>query len=321
MQNLYMGLLKYDNYCISETHYHILILSKKAIAFIFLSFIFSGVVQAQKYTDLFSISEQYSPNNSFKSGSAKCDIHDMNIAAKAPLKINATDFVLVGFSANRLTFSGDSLPGGSSFLATTLQVGYVANFGRYNITAVALPKVSSDFAEVTHHSFQMGGLLIFSVKYSDNFKLKYGCYYNQEFFGPLIVPIIGLDWKINEKLRIFGNLPITATAEYTLSKRFSTGIFFNANTSPYLYDKQKQYIHKSTQEISAFGDFYLTKNIVFQTKLGYTLGRKYDLFHLSDKIDAKLFAEIGDNRTQLNSNALKDGFIGEFKLIFRVPTP
>ncbi|MEI6346830.1 MAG: DUF6268 family outer membrane beta-barrel protein [Bacteroidota bacterium] len=280
-----------------------------------------GFSHAQKYTDLFSVSEQYSPNNLFKSGNAKCTIQDQNLAAKAPIKINATDFVLVGFSANRLTFSGDSLPGGSSFLATTLQVGYIANFGRYNITAVALPKVSSDFAEVTHHSFQMGGLLIFSVKYSDNFKLKYGCYYNQEFFGPLIVPIIGLDWKVNENLRIFGNLPITATAEYTLSKRFSTGIFFNANTCSYLYDKQKQYIHKSTQEISAFGDFYLTKNIVFQTKLGFTLGRKYDLFNLSDKIDAKLFAEIGDNRTQLNSNTLKDGFIGEFKLIFRVPTP
>lgn len=294
---------------------------KLKVGFTIAAMLVIGFSHAQKYTDLFSVSEQYSPNNSFKSGSTKCDIHDMNLAAKAPLKINATDFVLVGFSANRLTFSGDSLIGGSSFLATTLQVGYIVNFGRYNITAVALPKMSSDFAEVTHHSFQMGGLLIFSVKYSDNFKLKYGCYYNQEFFGPLIVPIIGLDWKINEKLRIFGNLPITATAEYTLSKRFSTGIFFNANTCSYLNDKQKQYIHKSTQEISAFGDLYLTKNIVFQTKLGYTLGRKYDLFNLSDKIDAKLFTEIGDHRTQLNNNTLKDGFIGEFKLIFRVPTP
>ena len=296
-------------------------MSKHKILLTFVGLLICGYSYAQKYTDLFSVSEQYSPNNSFKSGSAKCDIHDMNLAAKAPLKINATDFILVGFSANRLTFSGDSLPGGSSFSATTLQVGYIANFGRYNITAVALPKVSSDFTAVTHHSFQMGGILVFSVKYSANFKLKYGCYYNQEFFGPLIVPIIGLDWKVNEKLRIFGNLPITATAEYTLSKRFSTGIFFNANTCSYLYDKQKQYIHKSTQEISAFGDLYLTKNMVFQTKLGYTLGRKYDLFNLSDKIDAKLFTEIGDNRTQLNSNALKDGFIGEFKLIFRVPTP
>lgn len=278
------------------------------------------LVNAQKYTDLFSAGVQYSPSNSYNSGSAKCAIMDQNYGAKAPLKVNASDYALVGFSLNRLNFIGDSMPGGDGFTAMTLQLGYIANFGRYNLTAVALPKISSDFAEVTGRSFQMGGLVVFSVKHTDNFKLKYGCYYNQEFFGPLIVPIIGLDWKVNEKLRVFGNLPITATAEYTFSNRFSAGFFFNANTASYLYDKQKQYIHKSTQELSVFGDLYVTKNVVFQTKLGYTIGRKYELYHFDDKIDAKIITSFGDNRTLLNPNLIKDGFIGEVKLIFRVPT-
>jgi hypothetical protein len=278
-----------------------------------------GCINAQKYTDLISVSEQYSPSNGYKFGNGKCDIHDQNFAAKAPLKINSTDYLLVGLGANHLEFIGDAYPGGSSFTALTLQLGYIGNFGRYNLTAVALPKISGDFAEITHRDFQMGGLLVLSVKYSDKLKLKYGCYYNQEFFGPLIVPLIGLDWKVNDKLRVFGNLPITATAEYTVSNRFATGLFFNANSMSYLYDKQRQYIHKSTQEISAFGDFYLTKNLVFQTKLGYTIGRKYDLFNLSDKLDANLIVKIGDDRPQMNNNTLKDGFIGEVKLIFRVP--
>ncbi len=278
------------------------------------------VVNAQKYTDLFSAGVQYSPSNVYKTGNATCDIIDQNYGAKAPLKVNATDYALVGFSANHLSFSGDSSFSGSGFTALTLQLGYIANFGRYNITAVALPKISSDFADITHRSFQMGGLLVFSVKHSDNFKLKYGCYYNQEFFGPLIVPIIGLDWKVNEKFRIFGNLPITATGEYTFSNRFSAGVFFNANTASYLYDKQRLYIHKSSQELSAYGDLYVTKNLVFQTKLGYTIGRKFELFNLADKIDAKLITTFGDNRTLLNPNLIKDGFIAEVKLIFRVPT-
>jgi hypothetical protein len=282
--------------------------------------LFTVVANAQKYTDLFSAGVQYSPSNAYKTGNATCDIIDQNYGAKAPLKVNATDYALVGFSANHLSFSGDSVPGGSSFTALTLQLGYIANFGRYNLTVVALPKISSDFAEVSGRSFQMGGLAVFSVKHSDNFKLKYGCYYNQEFFGPLIVPIIGLDWKVNEKFRVFGNLPITATAEYTFSNRFSGGFFFNTNTASYLYDKERTYVHKSTQELSAFGDLYVTKNLVFQTKFGYTVGRKYELYHFDDKIDAKLITSFGDNRTLLNPNLIKDGFIAEMKLIFRVPT-
>lgn len=279
-----------------------------------------GFTKSQSYTDLFSTGIQYSPSNSFKLSNTKINIVDQNYSAKVPIKVNATDYTLVGFSLNHLNFIGELFPGGDAFTAMTLQLGYIANFDRYNLTAVALPKISSDFTDITHRSFQMGGLVVFSVKYSDNFKLKYGCYYNQEFFGPLIVPIIGLDWKVNEKLRIFGNLPITATAEYKIGKRLSTGLFFNANTASYLYDKQKQYIQKSTQELSAFGDLYVTKNVVFQTKLGYTIGRKYKLYHLNDKIDAKLITSIGDNRTLLNPNLIKDGFIGEVKLIFRVPT-
>lgn len=223
-----------------------------------------GCINAQKYTDLISVSEQYSPSNGYKSGNGKCDVHDQNFSAKAPLKINASDYLLVGLGTNHLEFIGDDYPGGSNFTALTLQLGYIGNFGRYNLTAVALPKISGDFKEITHRDFQMGGLLVLSVKYSDNFKLKYGCYYNQEFFGPLILPLIGLDWKVNEKLRVFGNLPINATAEYTVSNRFSAGLFFNANSMSYLKDKQLQYIHKSTQELSAFGDFYLTKTWCFK---------------------------------------------------------
>lgn len=279
-----------------------------------------GFAYGQKYTDLISVSEQFSPRNNTGSKSAESNIHEINFAAKAPIKVNATDYALFGIGVNRLLFQGDSLPGGSSFTAFTVQLGYIANFGRYNLTAVALPKISSDFAQITHRSFQMGGLVLLSVKHTENFKLKYGLYYNQEFFGPLIVPIVGLDWKVSERMRIFGNLPINATGEYTVSKRFSTGIYFNANTASYLYDKQKTYIHKSTLELSAFGDLYLTKTLVFQTKLGYTFGREFNLFGLSDKIDAKCLVPFGDDRLRLNPNLWKDGVIAEMKLIFRVPT-
>lgn len=294
-------------------------MSKRKLLLSIIAVLIYGCVNAQKYTDLISVSEQYSLANGYKFGNEKCDVHDQTFAAKAPLKINSKDYLLVGFSANHLQFVGNIFPGGSSFTALTMQLGYIGNFGRYNLTAVALPKISGDFAEITHRDFQMGGLLVLSVKYTDKLKLKYGCYYNQEFFGPLIVPIIGLDWKVNEKLRVFGNLPITATAEYEISNRFSAGLFFNANSMSYLYDKPQQYIHKTTQEISAFGDVYFTKNMVLQTKFGYTIGRKYDLFNLSDKLDANLIVKIGDHRPQMNNNSLNNGFIGELKLIFRVP--
>ncbi len=287
------------------------------LSFICIFFQFSN---AQKYTELASFGWQYSPTNTYKTINTNCDISDINLSLKSPIVLKNKNVVITGVSFNRLAFKGDSLYGNSNFSAFVLQAGYLHNFNDNNsLTLIALPKISGDYKNITHHNFQMGGIILFTNKKSDKLKLKYGCYYNNEFFGSLIVPIFGFDWKANSKLRLFGNLPITATAEFEISSRLSLGLFFNSNSTSYLFDKEKKYINKNTQEISIFSDFYFTKNIALQAKVGYTIGRNYNLFAENDKMDAKIsFIKINDDRTQLNNLELKDGIIAEVKFVYRV---
>ena len=200
---------------------------------------------------------------------------------------------------------------------------------------MALPKISSDLEDVSKNDFQLGGIALFTFTKSEKFKYKFGLYYNQEYWGSFLVPIIGFDWQPNDKLQAFGNLPINATLMYKLNNKFSAGLFFQAPAGSFRMNENftvpensimdtenikfpNAYIHKTTQEISLFLDYYITRNIVLNLKCGATIGRSYRVFAEDDKLDFKIAAfNFGEERIQLNKD-FSDGLIFELNFIYRL---
>lgn len=277
----------------------------------------------QTYFEVFNLNYNYSPNNKYKNSDSKLDITDMNANFKVPVVLKNGDAFILGLSGNRLDLdnSNDSLQD-MVLSAANLQIGFNKSLGKkWQVLGVVIPKVSSDFKDISSEDLQCGGLLLFTYIKNEKLKYKVGVYYNQEYWGPFIVPILGFDWQPNDKWDIFGSIPISATVSYHLTKKINTGFYFQAPTSSYRLSEKdnSMYLARTTNELYWFNEFYITKNIVFQEKLSYSVGRSFRLYDKDDLLDAKISAfNIGDNRIQRNTD-VNNGLVFDVKIMYRVP--
>ena len=240
------------------------------------------------------------------------------IMAMIAIQLKNKNVFIFGLSINSLLFDNQpKISNNEKYYTTSLQIGYTQNWNeKFSTMLVVVPKISSDFKDISKEDYQIGGLLLFTIKSRENLKYKFGVYYNSEYFGPFIVPLLGIDWQPNDKVQLFGNLPINLTFAVKLNNKLTTGLYFQAPAGSYRLGEENlnAYLQKTTQELSLFFDSYLTKNIVMTIKGGYTFGRSYRLYSQNDKLNMKLSAfDFGKERNQLNED-FNDGFIFELKL-------
>ncbi len=99
---------------------------------------------------------------------------------------------------------------------------------RWKYTGVLIPKINSDFADNLDYDFQLGGIGLITRVFSQTCQVRAGLYYNTEYWGHFFMPLFGVDWKVNEKFRMYGTLPGNYRFEYRLGQRFYTGIGFRS---------------------------------------------------------------------------------------------
>ncbi len=119
---------------------------------------------------------------------------------------------------------------------------------------------------------QIGAAFISSYKKNDNLTWKLGLYINNELFGLFVMPLVGLDWKINEKNNLFGVLPGNLTYEHKISKHLYYGANFRAITNSFA--KTSGYWRIDENLLGLYLDTYFTKNLVLNVEAGHSLFRK-----------------------------------------------
>jgi hypothetical protein len=108
------------------------------------------------------------------------------------------------------------------------------------------------------------------------------------------MPLIGIDWRINEGTTLFGVLPGSMTLERKVSRSFYIGAAFRALTSSYRLHtvdpcfsgdcSAKNYLRINDNQLGVFGDVYFFKQIVFTAEGGHTIFRKYRYGFRGDKV-------------------------------------
>lgn len=119
---------------------------------------------------------------------------------------------------------------------------------------------------------QMGGALIVNYKRNENLTWKLGIYVNNELFGVFVIPLAGIDWKINERNNLFGVLPGNLVYEHKIDKRFYYGACFRAITNS--YGNGNGYWRIDENQLGLYLDTYLTKNLVLNVEAGHSILRK-----------------------------------------------
>jgi hypothetical protein len=128
-------------------------------------------------------------------------------------------------------------------------------------------------------SGQLGGALLYTKTYSNKFKLKGGIYYNREFWGNNILPLIGFEWKASKNIYCWGILPTSANVDVSFNKMHAGFAFrgieesYSESTSSYFRDREGH--------LKIYLNYYLIKKnqkigIVLLAEGGQSVNRLYE---------------------------------------------
>ncbi|REJ85311.1 MAG: hypothetical protein DWQ44_01260 [Bacteroidetes bacterium] len=153
--------------------------------------------------------------------------------------------------------------------------------------------------------FQHGYALLNTYKKKEALKFRFGIYFNNEFFGPFILPLAGIDYKINEKLQLFGTLPGSMNLEKTIGKKTHAGFSFRSFTSSYRLPSDSL-LRIYDNHIRIFFNYTVAANHILIAEAGHSLFRNYRL---------GLRADGKTRYTQVDSN---DGIIFRIAYAYRL---
>lgn len=139
-------------------------------------------------------------------------------------------------------------------------------------------------------NLQVGGAFILSKKRNENLTWKLGLYINNELFGVFVMPLAGIDWRIDQRNNLFGVLPGNLTYEHKISDHFYWGANFRAITNS--YRNTAGYWRVDENQLGLYLDTYFSKNLVLNIEAGHSLFRK---IRTGIKHVVKYDADVNDN--------------------------
>jgi len=275
---------------------------------------------SQDYVDLVNINYSVSPST----GDTNARVEKQGVHIQVPIVLDNKDVIIAGMGASVTKITNDSLNYNQDLYNVMMLLGYKWKITeKVSLLGIALNQINAGSQRVSFKNYQPGFYAVFTIAKTNTLKYKLGALYKYEFSGPFIIPLFGVDWQVNDKLQIFGTLPISANIIYKPGNKLGYGLSFKGSIATYGLESggTETYIQENNNEIHALIDFYLTEHFVIQTKIGYQVDNKYRRYLPSEKVDASMGPVIfGDDRTHYSRAAFGDGLAYRFSLIYRFST-
>lgn len=278
----------------------------------------------QKYIDIARMYYSVSAANAFENSDSSARIKEFGVDVTLPVVINADNALLTGLFYERNQTKLFVSEPEETFSVIGLRAGLSRKHSNnWTGTYILIPKLASDFEDVSGKDFQLGAIILMKYTKRENLNYKIGAYYNAELFGPLVVPLFGIYYlSKNNKFEANLTLPFLVDANYKLHDRLNVGINFNGQVRSYRLSEIPEsdnggYVVKASNELFSYLKFNVSKTLSFQARVGYSLGRSYRVYNESDKITVgSVLIKVGDNREQLNTD-FSDGFVYQTSLVYR----
>jgi len=269
--------------------------NKKKIAGWLLANVFIACVStvaAQPYLDILNLKYVSSPDAGlFNQNKNAVKIRHIGFTTNIPIRLkNKKDAVILSpFWENWLLKINNQNQESYHSVALPVSLSKSIPYTRWSYLLTAIVRMNDSVIN-SKGQWQVGGAIISSYKRHERLTLKLGLYINNEFFGVFVMPLVGIDWKIDAGNNLFGILPGNLTYEHKINSRFYYGVNFRAITNSYSKDKGYQRVNEN--QLGFFLDTYLSKKFVINIEAGHSFYRKLEsgVKHIS-----KLNAEVNDN--------------------------
>lgn len=299
---------------------------KKNLTLLHMMLLCAITLKSQNFIEVIKLTHTVSSVNKFEDkASSTSRINESNADLTVPFKLKGGNAMLTGITYERIhaRLFSDGTNKTVSSICLKLGANIFLN-ERYSATIVALPKLASDFSEQTPSNFQIGIMAFVKRKMHDRFNYRYGFYYNQERFGPFLVPIFGLYYRsMSGKFETTLMLPIQADASYEVAPHLRLGLYYNGQVRSYYFtDKNSynrgMYLQKISNELYSYARWQITDKFSLVARVGQTFGRKFKVLDNNEKVSFGMpLLYIGDQRKQLNTN-FNDGLLYQLGIVWRV---
>jgi hypothetical protein len=246
----------------------------KKLTWAFLIWIVWSNVSAQPYFDIAGLSGW----NIISSDEKDPDEYYGNISLAIPVSLDEKNILaFTPFYERRFleAWSGTQI----NMHSTTLPVTFLTHNQdtSYSISLTFIARSNSTDFRFNGDVFQVGGAVVNTVRINNKLKLKFGLYYNREFFSDFFIPLAGLEWKINSRTNFFGVFPNLLKFEYRLNKGVYTGVSFKSITNSYRIGSDgNDYYKIEDNHFFLFTDIYLPGKFVLGLEAGHTIFRKFN---------------------------------------------
>ncbi|SRX73176.1 DUF6268 family outer membrane beta-barrel protein [Aequorivita antarctica] len=286
-----------------------------------LTFLFPFFSSAQEYVDLFRIGYGQTFENSFEGVDSNTSVKSFEAGFTFPVVLNENHALITGadFSSNNLQLFPEAEY--TSLYSTNIKLGLASTWSeKWSTTIVLLPKIASDYKNISSNDFYMGGFALLKLKKNENLKYRFGVYASQEAFGLFTTPILGWYYlSPNKRFEMDMSLPISADVSYKLGITTIGVDYFGIGRSYNVHYENLPtlYADLSSLEFASYLQFNaLEESVLLRAKLGYS-SNNYEMYAEGDKIDLGISAfSFGDERTQLNPS-LNGGIFFKFEAIYR----
>ena len=278
-------------------------------------------MQAQQYIDILKIDYGTAFNSAFNEANSSTDINTFNVGLTVPFVLNDKHALLTGvnFSMDKLQLFPTAKH--STLYSTTLKLGLSTTLSKtWSSKIILLPKIASNYKNITTKDLFMGGIVLFEKKKSKNLKFSFGAYASTEAFSLFATPVFGIYYKNpTNGLIINALLPNAFDISYPV-KNTRIGFDFSGIVRSFNLTQENEpslYVEKNPLEFSGYLQFNaLPKKILLRAKIGYTTNT-YGVYADQEKVDLMLpLVGIGDNRTQLNP-VMNGGMFIRLEAIYR----
>ncbi|MFM7015326.1 MAG: hypothetical protein ACKOX3_03260 [Bacteroidota bacterium] len=262
-------------------------------------FITAFDVKAQPYIDLLNI--QYGKTSLSKLFVGKDELkinHEWkSYSFNAPIKINEHKLVLISPEINNKIYqqvdstlttqqNGSTTISAysrihSHYISISLPVTFVYKFKNENSLSATLVYRQNKIFENQFGwtTDQLGGAILYTKYYNEKFKLKAGGYYNREFWGNYLTPLLGFEWKASKNIYCWGLLPNSTTVDVSFNK-LHAGFAFRGIEESYS-ESYNSYFHDREGHLKLYLNYYLINKdqkigIVFTAEGGQSVNRLYE---------------------------------------------
>jgi hypothetical protein len=197
------------------------------------------------------------------------------VGSDLPIKLKERTYLILSPAYEQWQFEmGNAETTYPTLRGLSLPVGLITPFGESKWSLTLMPIVRTYGAELfMDESFQVGAIALATYARTPTQKFSFGAYANAEFFGLFAIPLVGIDWRIDDRNYLFGVVPSNLTFEHRWTDHWYGGFLFRSPMNSYRLDNG-EYLRLNDAQVSLFSDHYLTDHLCLTLEAGYGLLRQ-----------------------------------------------